>query len=59
MKYILRIVAFTWILADIITWLVDFKWAMLVSIPIGMLLFTIFDDKEVKRVQKRPASRQA
>ncbi|WP_278529606.1 hypothetical protein [Enterococcus asini] len=59
MKYIIRIGAFTWILADIITWLVDFRWAITIAIPVGMLLFTIFDDKEAKRAQKRPVSRQA
>lgn len=49
MKYIIRIGAFTWILADIITWLVDFRWAMLISVPIGLLLFTTFDDAESRR----------
>lgn len=65
MKYIIRIGAFTWILADIITWLVDFRWAITIAVPVGMLLFSIFDDAEAKEAnkkaetQKRPVSRQA
>lgn len=65
MKYIIRIGAFTWILADIITWLLDFRWAITIAIPVGMLLFSIFDDTEAKgankkaEAQKRPVSRQA
>lgn len=59
MKYIIRIGAFTWILADIITWFLDFRWAITIAIPVGMLLFSIFDDTEAKRAKKRPVSRQA
>ncbi|MCD5029083.1 hypothetical protein [Enterococcus asini] len=65
MKYIIRIGAFTWILADIITWFLDFRWAITIAIPVGMLLFSIFDDTEAKEAnkkaeaQKRPVSRQA
>lgn len=65
MKYIIRIGAFTWILANIITWLLDVRWAITIAIPVGMLLFSIFDDTEAKEAnkkaeaQKRPVSRQA
>ena len=59
MKYIIRIGAFTWILADIITWFLGFRWAITIAIPVGMLLFSIFDDAEAKRAKKRPASLQA
>lgn len=65
MKYIIRIGAFTWILVDIIKLFASIEWAITIAIPVGMLLFTIFDDTEAKQAnkkaetQKRPVSRQA
>lgn len=65
-KFYLRIIGFTWILADVLAWKMSFEWALMIALPFGMLLFTTRDDVEAKEAnkramsaKKRPASRQA
>lgn len=58
-KFYLRIIAITWILADILTWKISLEWALTIAVPFGLLLLTTMEDKQVKRAQKRPASREA
>ena len=49
MKYLFRITAFTLLLFNTIHLFATWQTALMWAIPIGMLLFTIYDDVEVRR----------
>lgn len=49
MKYILRITAITVLLFNVVHIFATWQTALMWSVPVGMLLFTIYDDAEVRR----------
>lgn len=55
MKFIFRNIACSWILFDILRFFIEWKMALLWAIPICLLLFTFYDDAEVKRIEQKKA----
>lgn len=53
MKFVLRNIACSWILFDILRFFMELKMALLWAIPICLLLFTFYDDADVKRAGRR------
>ncbi len=53
MKYVIRIAAATLILFNILHIWLTWQMALVWALPIGMLMFTSYDDAEVKRSERR------
>ena len=53
MKFIFRNIACSWILFDILRFFIEWKMALLWAIQICLLLFTFYDDAEVKRIEQK------
>lgn len=53
MKFILRNVAFSWILFNILHFFMEWKMALLWVIPVCLLILTFYDDTEIKRIERK------
>jgi hypothetical protein len=53
MKYVIRIVAVTLIFFNILHIWMDWQMALVWTLPFGLLLFTSYDDADVKRTERR------
>lgn len=53
MKFVLRNVAFSWILFNVLHFFMEWKMALLWVIPVCLLILTFYDDADIKRTKRR------
>lgn len=58
MKYWIRWFTTTWISFNVVSLFVETKTALLWVIPLSLLLYTVMDDKQWERKQKKTDSRR-
>lgn len=53
MKFVLRNIAFSWILFNILRFFMEWRLALLWVIPVCLLLLTFYDDAEIRRIERK------